>query len=125
MSRRRRMIVLGSTGLAGAVLAVSGAFACDGAATLRLTPATGAAGSQVTVTGTAFWVATPAVGVVLRWNGTEGPVLATAVPDRAGTINATFTVPDGPPGYYVVLAVQRDAKGVDQRGTPSRAAFRI
>ena len=69
MSRRRRMIMLGSSALIGALLAVSAAFACTSGATLRLSPATGAAGSQVTVTGTAFWVATPAVAVVLRWNG--------------------------------------------------------
>lgn len=40
-------------------------------------------------------------------------VLAETIPDRAGNISATFAVPEGAPGYYVLVATQKDARGVD------------
>jgi hypothetical protein len=55
----------------------------------------------------------------------DGAVLAEVTPDRAGNISATFTVPEGAPGYYVLVATQRDARGVDTYGTPARASYQI
>jgi hypothetical protein len=63
--------------------------------------------------------------VVLHWNGVDGAVLAQTQPDKAGNISATFTVPDGQPGYYVLVATQRDARGADTYGTPARASYQI
>ncbi|MDQ3643046.1 MAG: hypothetical protein M3450_16660 [Actinomycetota bacterium] len=64
------------------------------------------------MTGSSFAVGrgdAPTLPVQLRWNGVDGMVLAEATPDRAGNISATFTVPDGMPGYYVLVATQKDA----------------
>ncbi len=104
------------------------AFACTNLATLNLSSTAGKAGDVVTVTGSSFAVGrgdAPTLPVQLRWNGVDGVVLAEAFPDRAGNISATFTVPDGQPGYYVLVATQRDARGADTYGTPARASYQI
>ncbi len=110
------------------VVAAAAAFACTNLATLNLSSSTGKVGDSVTVTGSSFRVATGTATtnpVVLRWNGADGQELGTVVPDRAGNISATFTVPQGEPGYYVVVATQRNAQGVDDYGTPARASYQI
>ncbi len=111
-----------ATILAGAV-----AFACTNLATLNLSSPTGNVGDTVTVTGSSFRVAKdgPSNPVLLHWNGADGPVLAQAVPDKAGNISASFAIPEGQPGYYVIVATQRNAQGVDEYGTPARASFQI
>lgn len=115
--------------VAGMVVFGGVAYACTNLATLNLSTASGSVGDTVTVTGSSFRTpkaATDAVmPVALSWNGANGPVLATASPDAAGNISATFTIPEGQAGYYVILARQLDAKGVDAYGTPARAAFQI
>ncbi|HVL26512.1 MAG TPA: hypothetical protein VM390_00075, partial [Acidimicrobiales bacterium] len=114
---------------AATVIAGAAAFACTNLATLNLSSSAGKAGDTVTVTGSSFNVNSQNVAnsfpVVLRWNGVEGAELASVQPDRAGNISATFTVPDGQPGYYVIVAVQRNAQGVDVYGTPARASYQI
>ncbi|MGH9184101.1 MAG: hypothetical protein ACRDZ9_09925 [Acidimicrobiales bacterium] len=116
-------------GLVVAGIAVVGAtaFACTNLATLNLSSASGNAGETLTATGSSFRVAKegPSVPVVLHWNGADGAVLAESVPDSAGNISATFQVPEGDAGYYVIVATQRDAEGEDQYGTPARASYQI
>lgn len=137
--------------VAGAtVLWVGRAFACTNLATISLSAGFGHAGDTITLIGTSFPVPHPASAalptpVVVRWRSIDGPIVATAVPDRTGTISATFTVPPSEPGNAVVVAVQRrpavdtapaapGAPGasdapppayVDEPGTPARATFRI
>lgn len=114
--------------LAVIVITAVAAFACTNLATLNLSSSVGQAGDNVTITGSSFRSATataPAPPVVLSWNGASGPALATVTPDSAGNISATVTVPQAAPGYYVIVATQKDAKGNDQYGTPARAAFQI
>src|SRR5207248_9606122 len=98
-------------------------------------------GDSITIVGTSFPVpraagATP-TSVVIRWSSSDGPLLATVVPDRTGTISTTFTVPPSAPGNVVILALQRRAiidpdapeappkQFVDEPGTPARATFRV
>jgi hypothetical protein len=117
------------------------AFACTNLATISTNAESGHPGDNLTIVGTSFLVprapgATP-TSVVIRWGSIEGPVVATAVPDRTGTISATFTVPPTAPGHVVILAVQRRAvldpdapdapprSFVDEPGTPARATFRV
>ncbi|MEX2289564.1 MAG: hypothetical protein WD794_04455 [Mycobacteriales bacterium] len=104
------------------------AYACTNLATLNLSTASGNVGDNVTVTGSSFRTPRGAgdvpMPVELHWNGADGPLLGKAVPDAAGNISASFQVPEGQAGYYVVLATQLD-KGVDAYGTPARAAFQI
>jgi hypothetical protein len=105
--------------------AASGAFACTNLAVLNLSAAKGAAGARITASGMGFSTAAPVVPVVLRWNGADGAELARVAPDRQGEFTASFDVPQAVPGYYVVVAVQRDAGGVDRYGTPARASYQI
>ncbi|MDQ3896757.1 MAG: hypothetical protein M3326_05815 [Actinomycetota bacterium] len=114
--------------VAATVFVGAAAFACTNLATLNLSSTAGEAGDVVTVTGSSFAVGrdgAPSLPVQLHWNGVNGTVLAEAVPDKAGNISATFTVPEGAPGYYVLVATQKDAKGVDAYGTPARASYQI
>jgi hypothetical protein len=63
--------------------------------------------------------------VTVRWNGPDGPVLSTAVPDRSGTISVLFSIPDTQAGHYTVVAVQKNAQGYDVYGTPARAPLQV
>jgi hypothetical protein len=128
MSINKKGTLLLTAGAAASLVLGATAFACTNLATLNLSSTAGKAGDVVTVTGSSFAAAradTPALPVQLRWNGVDGKVLAEATPDKAGNISATFTVPDGQPGYYVLVATQKDAKGVDTYGTPARASYQI
>jgi len=129
MTAKNRLAVLVGTAVAGMALLGGTAFACTNLATLNLSTASGSVGDTVTVTGSSFRVGTakaPTVPVALSWNSAAGvPLTAPVTPDAAGNISATFTVPEGQAGYYVVFATQVDAKGVDSYGTPARAAFQI
>jgi hypothetical protein len=125
--RVRRMLIGAGVVSAGLLLAAaSAAWACTNLATLNLSNAAGASGQSITVTGSSFHVAAsgPQVPVVLHWNGATGPVLATVSPDATGNISAQVTIPQAQPGYYVLVASQQ-ANGVDEYGTPARAAFEI
>ncbi len=128
MSLRKKGMVLFGAVAAACVFVGAAAFACTNLATLNLSSTAGKAGDVVTVTGSSFAVGrgdAPTFPVQLRWNGVDGMVLAETVPDRAGNISATFTVPEGAPGYYVLVATQRNAQGVDTYGTPARASYQI
>ena len=129
MNLRRKVSVVFGSAAAATVIAGAAAFACTNLATLNLSNSAGKAGDQITVTGSSFRVNAKDVAasdaVVLHWNGVDGAVLAETKPDKAGNISATFAVPDGQPGYYVIVATQRDAKGVDAYGTPARASYQI
>ncbi len=124
---KRGLTVFGVVAVA-VVVAGAAAFACTNLATLNLSSPTGNAGDTVTLTGSSFRVGkapAPTNPVVLHWNGVDGPVLAQAMPDKAGNISATFAIPQGQPGYYVIVATQRNAQGIDEYGTPARASFQI
>ena len=128
MSRSKKGSAFFATVAVATVVFGMAAWACTNLATLNLSASAGKAGDAVTVTGSSFRVARGTAvtdPVLLHWNGAEGPVLATVVPDKAGNISATFNVPEGQPGYYVLVATQKDAKGVDAYGTPARASFQI
>ena len=129
MNLRRKVAVTFGAAATATVIAGAAAFACTNLATLNLSSSAGKAGDTVTVTGSSFRVNSTNVAnsdaVVLKWNGVEGATLAQVKPDKAGNISATFTVPDGQPGYYVIVATQRNAQGVDAYGTPARASYQI
>lgn len=106
---------------------VGTAFACTNLATLNLSAAAGQAGDTITVTGSSFSVPDEGTvpAVVMTWNGVEGEELASVTPDSAGNVSATFEIPDGQPGYYVIVASQMDEEGEPMYGTPARASFQI
>jgi hypothetical protein len=128
MNLRKKVTTVFGAAAAASVIAGAAAFACTNLATLNLSSTAGKAGDTVTVTGSSFRTSTattPAADVVLRWNGVEGAELARVQTDRAGNISASFAIPEGQPGYYVIVATQQDARGVDAYGTPARASFQI
>ena len=128
MNVRKKVMTVFSAAAAASVIAGAAAFACTNLATLNLSSTAGKAGDSVTVTGSSFRVASATSNpgdVVLRWNGVEGTELARVVPDKAGNISASFAIPQGQPGYYVIVATQKNAQGVDAYGTPARASFQI
>ena len=84
------------------------AYACTNLAALNLSTPTGKVGDSLTVNGSSFQAAKSGAAplpVVFRWNALEGPVMAQALPDAAGNVSATFSIPEGQPGYYVVVAL--------------------
>ncbi|MFN2608453.1 MAG: hypothetical protein ABR511_11285 [Acidimicrobiales bacterium] len=131
-------------GLGAAALAGLTAFACTNLATLSLSTPDGRPADTVVVTGSGFSVTRAATAapaepgptptpVVLHWNAIDGPVLASTVPDGAGTFRLSFTVPDAPPGNYMVVATQSRqvpvptgaTMTVNELGTPARVAFEV
>lgn len=84
------------------VMAFAGAaWACTPHAYVgSIDPEAGPAGSRVTMTANDF---NPGP-VEIRWNGTNGPQLATA---NGPSFAVSFTIPSVDPGSYTVLAVQR------------------
>lgn len=128
----------------GAVVAGIGAsaFACANLATLNLSTGRAESGTTVTFTGASFAVPRASTGlsptrVVVHWQWEGGPVLAEAVPDRYGSISASFTVPEARPGTYIIVATQKTPRlpagaPPDQApalfaepGTPARASFEV
>ena len=131
MTKRR---VLGFFGTASAVVVLVGvtAYACTNLASLNLSNTTGRPGDTLTITGSSFNVIcvcgpqVPPTPVKIRWNGIKGEVMAEMMPDKAGAISASFTVPDVKPGYYVIVATQHDETyHIDAAGTPARATFEV
>ena len=103
-------------------------FACTSLATLNMSKASGVVGDPITVTGSSFAVSkadAAAPPVALHWNSLDGPVVAQATTDGSGSFTASFAVPQGDPGNYVVIARQLDAEGKDHYGSPARASFQL
>lgn len=131
-STRRRVVGVFGTASAVLVLLAVTAYACTNLASLNLSSATGRPGDPITVTGSSFNTIcicgpqVPPTPVKIRWQGINGGVLAEMMPDKAGTISASFTVPDVKPGYYVIVATQHDETyNIDAAGTPARATFEV
>lgn len=148
MLRRRSRAQWAAAGAGAVITLVAGAaFACTNLATVNLSSSAGRPGDAITVTGSGFManaaempmddgmvmdMSAGAMGdmtvrspVTVRWNGPDGPVLSTAVPDRSGTISVLFNIPDAQAGHYTVVAVQKNAQGYDVYGTPARAPLQV
>ena len=128
MNLKKKGTLLFAAAAAASLVVGTAAFACTNLATLNLSSTAGKGGDVITVTGSSFQVGrgdAPTLPVKFHWNSVDGPVLAEVTPDRAGNVSATFAVPDGAPGYYILVATQKDARGIDTYGTPARASFQI
>ena len=131
MTKRR---ITGLFGAASAIVVLLGvaAYACVNLANLNLSSTSGRPGETLTITGSSFNTIcicgpqVPPTPVKIRWNGINGEVLAEMMPDKAGTVSASFRVPDAAPGYYVIVATQHDETyHIDAAGTPARATFEV
>ncbi len=132
--------VLVATAAVVGVLA-SVAFPCTNLATINLSTESAHPGDTIALTGTSFPVPRAASGqpptpVEIHWKSADGLLLATVVPDRSGSISATFAVPESAPGTVVIVATQRRAVAnpaapdgpptfTDEYGTPARATLRV
>lgn len=126
MKRTRQAWVAAACVVLGVVaVPLATAWACTSLATLSITPASATSGQLVTAAGTRFGTGVSNSPVEVRWNTADGPLLATVVPNGTGTINFTFKAPDGAPGYYTVIAIQKDSAGLPVRGTPARATVAL
>lgn len=122
-----RRVVLGSLTAVGLALAIAGtsAFACVAPARLGLSTESGRPGDLITVSGASFITPPEAANIVqLRWNDYNGPLLAEVQPQN-GNFSTTVTVPDAPPGSYMLFAILHDRDGADVAGTPARTLFEI
>lgn len=134
----RRMAVA-TTGAAALLLASAiGAFACTNLATLNLDTSYATAGSTIDLTGSSFSpVGDGTQPVEVRWNATDGPLLAEVEPDSSGGFATQVTLPeDVEAGHYVLIARQLAAEpghGLESGeqqfapvfGTPARASLVI
>lgn len=99
------------------LIAGSASYACVPQPFVVIHPqSSGAVGSQVTVNGQLFENGR----VEIRWNATDGPLLATA---QSTDFAMPVTVPSAPPGLYTLIAVSRGANGV--LGSVARAEFQV
>ena len=129
---KRRVLGFSGGASAALVLLAVTAYACTNLASLNLSSATGRPGEPITITGSSFNTIcvcgpqVPPTPVKIRWNGIKGEVLAEMMPERNGTVSASFRVPDVKPGYYVIVATQHDETyHIDAAGTPARATFEV
>ncbi|HVM13924.1 MAG TPA: hypothetical protein VM287_06310 [Egibacteraceae bacterium] len=132
MTAKQRLLVI-VLGMAGMVLAASAAFACANLVTINVSEHSGTPGSTVAfrVDATRDDPAPDAQqpravsDVVVRWNGHNGQELA-----RGRSVNRTlsgsFTIPDVPPGQYMVLANQTYTDTGDPvPGAPARTTIEV
>lgn len=103
------------------------AFACTNLATLNLSETVAQPGTEIDITGTSF--ATADSPVQVRWDGTDGSVLAEVDTDGTGTFETVVTVPaDAEPGHHVLLVTQMvegEDGPVPAYGTPAKTSFFI
>ena len=123
MKQVRRWAIGGVATAAAGVLMSAAAWACVSGPVVNLSTINAKAGQEVGITGTGFQAANAAQ---IRWNGLDSPVLTTVpAPITGGTLNATFTVPEGTKaGSYVVIVTQNKADG-SMSLSPIRAVMNV
>ena len=114
VSRRIYVGVLGL--LAVPLVAASLAWACVPRGTVTVSPTSAPSGSTVTVTATGFPLQTP---IDVRWNGQDGPRLATGM---GPAFTADVRVPSVAAGAYVISAATMDEHASHSEGL---AAFEV
>lgn len=111
-------LLLGCSALATGVLGpVSAAWSCSVVSTsIGVSPQAAPERTTVQVRGTSVSGSLP---IEIHWNGVDGPVIATAVSDKAGSFAADVAVPAARPGVYSLVAVTPSGPGV------GRTAFEV
>lgn len=107
MRVRTSLITLAAIGL-GLLTTAAAAWACTGLASIATDPRSGLAGQTVKVYGDVFREGP----IEIRWNSSEGPVLA----ETTGPgFTAKITIPEAGPGEHIVMALQRAEDGTIAR----------
>jgi len=106
--------LLGSALVGGA----AGAYGCVPQPFILVQPqASATPGTEVKVDGQLF---SNGSKIEIRWNATDGPLLATA---SSSDFSVPITIPSAPAGLYTVVALSRSQAGV--QGEVARAAFQV
>lgn len=121
---RRPAVMLFVLALA-ALLPAAMASACTGGAFLLLDPPGLRPGQTVTVSGKGGFDPSPAASPVEVRVGSSPTPVWTGRPDGQGSFSFALTVPDVPPGYYLVVATQLDETGHRVRWCPCRAQLEV
>lgn len=131
--RVRRIVLVSGAAAAVGVVAASAGWACSANLSVNTLPLlAGPPGSEVRVSGNA----TNSGPVEFRWDGLNGPVLATAHPAPAGNAAngtawpyaASVKIPAALPGTHYIVVQSSTGDGSDGGSTTSswtRAAFNI
>lgn len=108
--RVRRWAIGGLGAVTAVLVAGAAAWACVSGPGVNLSTVNAKPGQEVSVTGTNF---SKKDAVTVRWNGLDGPVLATfAAPDSNQNISGKINVPaDARAGNYVLIFTQSSADG--------------
>lgn len=106
------------------------AFAANASAqgaNLDVAPKMASPGQVVTVTGSGYSQTGGGLsGASIRLSTRNGQELVTDSVDTAGRIDASFPVPNVPPGWYLIIANQTvDANGRAKSFTPGRTRLRV
>lgn len=128
--RGRRVAVLTAAAAAAVLGMASMAWACTNSIRIEaVAPSVERAAASLVVQGAQ---AVAGSTVELRWNRIDGPVLAQARADGAGSFSATMDVPQVSPGIYVVTATSQGnvaraamAVGLDGALTPYDASVDV
>lgn len=127
----RRTTTMSGLMVAFLLVLAMGAWACTNLASLNLSAGQGNAGATIEVHGSAFSTQEGAQEVNVRWDGTDGEVLAsTDIEDASGSIATSVTIPsDAEPGYHTLVATQMveadEGEESPGHGTPARASFLV
>jgi hypothetical protein len=116
--------------LAVPVCAVGIAYGCTALATVSTSSPSAVAGSSVTVAGKFFAPHDPAdirtSPALVRMDTVDGPALATASPNSAGTFSVAITVPSTTAaGDHVLIVTQNGINGAPAFGTPARTVLTV
>lgn len=118
MSLTSRLLL--AVGLLAAVVGgkAADAYGCVPQPFILVRPqASAAAGTEVKVDGQLF---PNGSRIEIRWNATDGPLLATT---QSADFSVPITIPSAPAGLYTVLALSRSQSGV--QGEVARAGFQV
>lgn len=119
----RTLVVLGSTALAGVLVAGAAAWACVAGPTLVATPQVVGAGETVAISGITYNADLP---VVVRFDTLDGPVLGTfPVNQDTDALAGSVQIPaDATPGNHVLVVTQTSEDG-DIAIIPTRALVSV
>lgn len=123
MRQMKRRLFTGMFALATVpVAAASVAYACQSLATLHANPNSGAAGTEVVVTGTNY--SATGSNIDIRLDSRNATPIKSIPATK--TINTTVVIPAGTAvGYHTLIATQNNSSGVPASGTPGRASFNV
>lgn len=113
-----------ATTFAVLIAAAVSVAACTSLATLEASGSAIPLGQVVNVSGRHF-ATDPALSPIEVRDSATNTLLWSGRPDENGDFTATLATADFSPGYHVIVASERDAKGQAVSGTPARVVVKV